>query len=242
MPSSISAIACSCWIVLIASSSLPGQEAPTKGAQPTPPRLKEAEVQALVEQLGGAKEADRQAAMKKLQAAGVAAIPALAHAAAKGNKHATNNALEILTAHVAGTDAEARQAAFEELRRLSVGNRPAVAAAARKVVQEHPDLKAVSDAARQAAREQRADRAEKKTTRTKETSQPMPAASADPATALRRQAIEQQIKDGETAIEKIKKLKLPKEIESQQVSAILLGLQKLRAELKELDKKAGRKK
>lgn len=59
--------------VLIASSSLPGQEAPTKGAQSVPPRLKEAEVQALVEQLGGAKEADRQAAMQRLQAAGVTA-------------------------------------------------------------------------------------------------------------------------------------------------------------------------
>lgn len=140
-----------------------------------------------------------------------------------------------------GTDAEARQAAFEELRRLSVGTRPAVASAAKKIVQEHPDLKAESDAARQAARENKADRAEKKPAKPKETPQPMSAAPADPATALRRQAIEQQIKDGEAAIEKIKKLKLPKEMESQQISAIMLGLQKLRAELKELDK-VGRKK
>ena len=251
MSSSISVLARSCLIVGIASGvmfgrgalvrELLGQESPAKGAKAGAPRMKEAEVKALVEQLGGAKEGERQAAMKKLQAAGVAAIPALGNAAAKGNKHATDNALDILTAHVEGADPEARQAAFVELRRLSVGSRPAVASVAKKVVKDHPDLKAESDAARQAARENRAERAEKSPAKSKDSPQPTPSAPADSATALRRQAIEQQIKDGETAIEKIKKLKLSKEMENQQIAAIMQGLQKLRADLKELDK-GGRKK
>ena len=241
MSPSFSAFVCSCLIVVVACGNLQGQEAPSKNAKSGASRVKEAEFKTLVEQLGGTKEADREAAMKKLRAAGVAAIPALGDAAAKGNKLATNNAIEILTAHVEGSDEEAQQAAFEELRRLSVGTRPAVAATAKKIVQEHPDLKAASDAARKAAREDRAERAEKKPAKAKEAPQPKPAASSDPATALRRQAIEQQIKDGEEAIEKIKKLKLPKDMESQQISAITLGLQKLRSELRDLDKGSRKK-
>jgi hypothetical protein len=241
----LSTVVCSWLIVLVACVQLLGQDAPATSTKP-PLKLKDAEIKALGEQLGVAKEADREAAKKKLLAAGMAVIPAMGDIAEKGNRTATNNAIEILKSHVEGADPEARMAAFVELRKLATGSRSSAAGPAKKLVEEHKELRAEADAAWRATLEKRkAGRAENPspppTSAAKTNPRPMPTAPADPATALRRQGIEQSLKDAETAIEKIKKLKLPKQLENEQIAAINQSVQKLRSQLKELDG-GGRKK
>lgn len=243
MSSSLTSVVCSGLIIVVACGALRGQDKPSTGAKPASLRLKDTEVKSLLKQLGAAKESDRDAAIKKLREAGMAVIPDLADVAASGNRHATINAIEILKAHVEGADPEARTAAFAEVRKLSTGSRSEAAVPAKKIVEAHKDLLAEFDAAWRAKLAARAELAAKnpsppKTAPPKTNRAPMP---ADPLTALRRQGIEQSIKDAETAIEKIKQLKLPKQLESEQISAVNQALQKLRSQLKELDS-AGRKK
>ena len=52
---------------------------------------------------------------------------------------------------------------------------------------------------------------------------------------MRRESLEQSLKDAEKAIQEIKKLKLPKDLEAQQISAITQSMQNLREQLKKLD-------
>jgi len=222
-------------------SAVHGQESRPKGARPAATGLKDAELKALGKQLGAPKESDREEAKKKMQAAGLAAIETLGDVAATGTNRAKDNAIEILKTHVEGTDAELRLPAFEELRRLSTGSKSSIQVAAKKIVDEYKDLREQSDAARLAARAKRAELRESAAANPTAKPQPLPAPPADPLTQLRRQAIEQQIKDGEASIEKIRQLKLPKELEAQQIAAVTIALQKLRSQLKELDG-AGRKK
>lgn len=224
-------------LVGVLLSSVQSQESRPK-AKSAAAGLKDAEFKALGKQLGAPQERDREEAKKKMQAAGLAAIETLGDVAATGTNRAKENALEILKTHLEGTKEELRLPAFEELRRLSVGSKSSIQVAAQKIVDEHKDVREQWLAKRAEIRERAA--ANPKPT-PKPQPQPMPAASADPATQLRRQAIEQQLKDAETAIAKIKQLKLPKDLEAQQISAVNLAVQKLRSQLKELDG-AGRKK
>jgi hypothetical protein len=66
--------------------------------------------------------------------------------------------------------------------------------------------------------------------------QPMPPVADDPLASMRRKVIEQSIKEAELSSDKIKKLKLPKDLEAQQLSAINQTLQNLRAQLQALNR------
>jgi hypothetical protein len=239
--SSLSIVLASCLLAGVAFGEARAQEARPTGGKSAAAKAKETELKALAKQLGAPKESDREEAIKKMRAAGVAAMDVLGDAAATGTNRAKENAIEILKGHVEGTNEELRLPAFEELRRLSSTSKSSIQVAAKKIVDEHKDLREQSDAARLAARAKRAEIRENEAAKPTTKPQPMPATPADPATQLRRQATEQQIKDGETAIAKIKALKLPKDLESQQIAAVNIALQKLRSQLKELDN-AGRKK
>lgn len=235
--SSLSVVIVMCLFAGMACSEARAQASRPAGAKAAA-GSKEAELKALARQLGAPKESDREEAKKKMQAAGLAAIEVLGDTAATGTNRAKENALEILKTHVEGTKEELRLPAFEELRRLSVASKSSIQVAAKTIVDEHKDLHEQWLAKRAEIREKRA--ANPTATPTPKP-QPMPTASADPATQLRRQAIEQQLKDADAAIAKIKQLKLPKDLESQQISAVNLAVQKLRSQLKELDG-AGKKK
>ena len=240
MASYLSVVAPACLMFVLTFSALLAQDAPI--AKTAAPRLSDTEVKALVKQLGTAKETERDVAIKKLRAAGVAVIPAVADAVGRVNKQASENALEILKAHVEGADPEAALAAFGELRGISTQvPKNSAASAAAEIIKEHPELKEKWEAARLALREKRKANAEEKGSPPKTAAQPKPVAPLDPLMQLRKQALEQQLKDGELAIEKIKKLKLPKAQESEQISAIMQGLQKVRENLKDLEG-GGRKK
>lgn len=229
-----------CFVLIFACGVLHGQATPRSKPKPASASLTDDQVKSLVKQMGGAKEADQKIATEKLRAAGIDVIPALGKAASEGNRQATNHALEILKTHVEGDDGETRMAAYQALQRLSAGSRPAVAAAAKKIMDDHKDVRAEVDAARRAAKSNKADRAAKKASTPKANPRPASAAAA-PANQMRREALEQSLKDAEKSIQEIKKLKLPKDLEAQQISAITRSMQNLREQLKRLDN-AGRKK
>lgn len=218
------------FVLMFACGVLHGQSTPQRKAKPMSASLTDDEVQTLVKQMGGTKVVDREAAIEKLRAAGMDVIPALGQAASEGNRQATNNALAILKSHVAGDHAETRIAAYQALQRLAAGSKPAVAAAAKKIMDDHQEVRAEVDAARLAARSNRPSRNEKKSS-----SRPTASAASDPATQMRRESLEQSLKDAEKAIQEIKKLKLPKDVEAQQISAITRSMQNLREQLKKLD-------
>ncbi|WP_254511571.1 hypothetical protein [Anatilimnocola floriformis] len=233
MSSSTSAVVWTFVIAALVGVELQAQEKPA-APKSVGPRLSQAEIKSLVKQLGVAKESERDAAVKKLQAAGLPAIEEVGDAAENGNNKARDNALEILKTHLDSADPEVQLAAFAEVRRLATRlPKSANSTAAAALVKDHPELKEKWEAAKLVMQEKR--KAEAKETPPKTAAQPKPTAPADPITQLRRQALEQQLKDGDAAIEKIKKLKLPKDQESQQISAIMQGLQKIRENLKELD-------
>lgn len=224
------------WFIVIGSvfglyvEAARGQNAPPKVTVPVI-KLTAAEVKSLVAQLGGSKAAERQAAE-------AAAIPALVEATGQANKTATANIFDILEAHVEKGDKEAKLAAFGALRKLLFGNRPDLASAAKKIMEDHKDLQIEGDAAKLASVSDKAERPDKKPSPPKANPNPKPAAvAADPATNLRRQSLEQQVKDAELAIEKIKKLDIPKQLKDAQLSAAMQALQQIRNQLKQLDGK-----
>lgn len=219
-----------CFVLIFACGILHGQSTPQRKAKPMSVSLTDDEVETLIKQMGGTKVVDRNAAIEKLRAAGVDVIPELSKAASEGNRQASNNALAILKSHVAGDHAETRIAAYQALRRLSSGSKPAVAAAAKKIMEDHKEVRVEADAAKVAARSNRPSRNDKKAS-----TRPMASAASDPATQMRRESLEQSLKDAEKAIQEIKKLKLPKDLEAQQISAITQSMQNLREQLKKLD-------
>lgn len=237
----------SCLFLAILCGSLRADDPQPTKTKAAVRKVKDDEVKALVKQLGSKNDNERAAAVNKLRAAGLEVIPELGDAIPSGSARTKESAIEILSEHLKSTDPETRMAAYAELRKIATGQRSTTSANVASIIKEYPEVRAEFEANLKARRTERlAQEAAGKTASTNKTPSPKTKPGSQPAaedslTKLRRQAFEQQLKDGELAIDKIKKQKLPKDLEAQQISAINQGLQSVRAQLQALDRPARKK-
>jgi hypothetical protein len=228
------AVAC---LALLDAGHLRAEDPSPSRTKTAATKQKDEQVKALIKQLGSNKDDEHAAAAKKLRAAGPAIIPELGDAAQAINKRAKESAIEILTSYLKSTESETRIAAYGELRKVATGQRSTISTQTAEMLKEYPEVRAEFEAEIKARSARRKELAAQESAAGKPSSpQPMPPVADDPLASMRRKVIEQSIKEAELSSDKIKKLKLPKDLEAQQLSAINQTLQNLRAQLQALNR------
>lgn len=241
MSAPLSAIVGSCLVLVLWAAPLRADDPKPSRAKSAAAKQKDDQVKALIKQLGSNKEDEHEAAAKKLRAAGPEIIPDLGDAAEAINKRAKEGAIEILTSYLKSTDPATRIAAYQELRKVATGQRSAISTQTAETLKEYPEVRAEFEAEIKARAARRKELAENNPSPAKTDPAPKTAVAEDSLTKLRRQALEQQLKDAELSIEKIKKLKLPKDLEAQQISAATQAMQSVRTQLQALDRPVRKK-
>jgi hypothetical protein len=232
-----SSLFCVCLALALGPGPLMAQDPAPSRPKTAATKQKDDQVKALIKQLGSNKDDEHEAAAKKLRAAGPAIIPELGDAAQAINKRAKEAAIEILTGYLKSNEAETRIAAYQQLREVATGQRSAISVKTSEMLKEYPEVRAEFEAELKARSARRKELAAQDPAAGKPSPpQPKPPIADDPLASMRRKVIEQSIKEAELSSDKIKKLKLPKDLEAQQLSAINQTLQNLRNQLQALDR------
>ncbi len=120
--------------LLIAVAVLAYVAVPAAAAEDTPTGPSAEQIAKWIEQLDAEGFADREAATRKLTAAGKAAIPALAKAATDDSVEASSRSLQLLRKLLDSSDAATKAAAKEALGKIAAANHPTASARAEEAI------------------------------------------------------------------------------------------------------------
>jgi hypothetical protein len=126
--------ACASLVILVAARA--DDETPKAAAADNQPAAESTadDVAELIKQLDDNRFSQRQAASRKLFAAGKSAIPALAEAAAGNSREVTTRAIDVLKSHLQNGDEASIAAAKEALDKIAQSDNPTAARAAEEAL------------------------------------------------------------------------------------------------------------